>query len=167
MTNSAHKIKHRDKPNDVFITPLDLAKEHIKLTAEDHEIYTWYDPFRNSGNYYNNFIGSKKDWAEILDDRDFFSYKPQGDNLIICSNPPYSIMDKVYERCIELNVVKISLLVAVHSITPRRLERLSEAGYNLSFIKIMKVFKWYGMSAIVIFEKDKTPVISYSRKVYR
>ena len=76
-------------------------------------------------------------------------------------------MDKVYERCIELNPVKISLLVAVHSITPRRLERLSEAGYNLSSIKLMKVFKWYGMSAIVIFEKDKTPVISYSRKVYR
>ena len=42
----SHAIKKRDKPNDVFITPLPLAKFHIDM-IETIETDTWYDPFKN------------------------------------------------------------------------------------------------------------------------
>ena len=38
MMNSkvAHKIKHRDKPKDVFITPEKLAKKNIDMIDEKY-----------------------------------------------------------------------------------------------------------------------------------
>jgi len=178
----SHNIKHRKKGNekDVFITPVNLVKNHIvytqTITGECmgyNDI--WYDPFKNSGNYYNNFpVEEKKDWAEILEGRDFFEYEPEEldeHNLIICSNPPYSMMDKVYERCIELGAIYISLLVAFHSITPRRIEYMEQAGYAIKFLHICKVFKWYGMSCIVIFDKmadaKDEGLLSYDRTIWR
>tara|TARA_R110002110_G_scaffold405349_1_gene624479 strand:+ start:22622 stop:23284 length:663 start_codon:yes stop_codon:yes gene_type:complete len=200
-SKTSHTIKHRDNAKDVFITPVELAEKHIGFThqnlkptwfqdedgnleeVEGRKADFWYDPFKNSGNYYNNFP-EIKDWAEILEGRDFFKYEPGGYkasnvNLVICSNPPYSMMDKVYERCIELDAKVISFLVAFHSITPRRIEYMEKAGYKIKFLHICKVFKWYGMSCIVIFEKleDDDPVfrrvinrfglLSYDRKVWR
>jgi hypothetical protein len=48
----SHNIKKRHDPKDVFITPLKLAKKHIDMIEyEDTDI--WFDPFKNSGNYYN------------------------------------------------------------------------------------------------------------------
>ena len=77
-------------------------------------------------------------------------------------------MDRVYQRCIELNPNIISLLVAVHSITPRRLEYMKEAGYELQKLHICKVFKWYGMSAMVIFQKTTEPsILTFDRNVWR
>ena len=39
----SRKIKKRDKANDVFLTPLILAKKHIDLIEyKDSDI--WYDP---------------------------------------------------------------------------------------------------------------------------
>ena len=201
-SKTSHTIKHRDNAKDVFITPVELAEKHIGFTHQNLKPYMffdadgnydevegrkadfWYDPFKNSGNYYNNFPEWKaeKDWAEILEGRDFFKYQPGGYdasnvNLVICSNPPYSMMDKVYERCIELDAKIISFLVAFHSITPRRIEYMEKAGYKIKFLHICKVFKWYGMSCIVIFEKleedDIRPpgfnkgLLSYDRKVWR
>jgi len=49
MTSSiSHNIKQRDTANDVFITPLQLAKTHIDMIdgrADD----VWFDPFKNDG----------------------------------------------------------------------------------------------------------------------
>ena len=52
-----HNIRRRQKPNDVFITPLALAKKHIKIVNGycSRENALWLDPCKNSGNYYNNF----------------------------------------------------------------------------------------------------------------
>ena len=198
-SKTSHTIKHRDNAKDVFITPVELAKKHINFTKKNLEptwFYDedgnleevegrkqdfWYDPFKNSGNYYNNFPDpGMRDWAEILEGKDFFNYEPgkgyrhaNQDNLVICSNPPYSMMDKVYERCIELDAKIISFLVAFHSITPRRIEYMEKAGYKIKFLHICKVFKWYGMSCIVIFEKlgeddpQSKGLLSYDRKVWR
>ena len=60
---------------------------------------TWYDHFKGTGNYYNQFPNVKKYWSEIIDGRDFF--KTKGKVNVLCSNPPYSILNKV----LELNMV--------------------------------------------------------------
>tara|TARA_R110000765_G_scaffold5877_2_gene18366 strand:+ start:704 stop:1264 length:561 start_codon:yes stop_codon:yes gene_type:complete len=184
-SKTSHKIKNRKVAKDVFITPVELAIKHIEFTAMFGRFsqgipegkMTWYDPFKNTGNYYNNFPETQmgyfsteynKDWAEILEGRDFFEYEPDTDNLIICSNPPYSMMDKIYKRCIELKAKCISLLVAFHSITPKRIEYMEHAGYKITGIHICKVFEWYGMSAMVVFTKtEDAGLLSYDRKVWR
>jgi hypothetical protein len=161
----SHAIKKRDKPNDVFITPLPLAKFHIDM-IETIETDTWYDPFKNDGSYYNQFPTEKKEWSEILDGKDFFDY--EGSPQIICSNPPYSILDKVIEKSINLKPRVISYLIGVGNLTARRIEMLENAGYKLKSLHMCKVFKWYGMSACVVFDNTiEKSIISFDRIVWK
>ena len=44
---------------------------------------------------------------------------------------------------------------------------MEKEGYGLTKMHYCKVFKWYGMSAIVQFEKNKEGIISYDRVVWR
>mgnify|MGYP003628133762 FL=1 len=159
----SHCIKKRDKANDVFITPLILAKKQIDLIEfEDDDI--WYDPFKNTGNYYEQFPNDNKCWSEILYGEDFFEQKAEVD--IICSNPPYSMIDKVLEKSISLNPRVISYLIGMGNLTARRIEIMNNAGYGLSKIVFLKVQKWYGMSFIVHFERDCDNCIDIDRTVY-
>ena len=42
------------------------------------------------------------------------------------------------------------------------------AGYKLTKMKMLKVFKWYGMSVLVNFEKTTSnSIIEIDRKVYK
>lgn len=158
-----HQIKKRQKANDVFITPLKLAKKHIdEIKYKDTDI--WYDPFKNTGNYYNQFPNDNKEWSEILDGKDFFDFNENVD--IICSNPPYSIIDKVLEKSVSLNPRIISYLIGVGNLTTRRIENMNKCGYGLKKLIMLKVHKWFGMSFIVIFEKDCENCIDIDRIVY-
>ena len=160
----SHQIKRRKKANDVFITPIDLAKKHIDM-IDFNEDDIWLDPCRNSGNYYNQYPTKNKDWCEILDGKDFFDYRGKVD--ICCSNPPYSLLNKWIEKHIELNPRVISFLIGIGNLTTKRIETLERAGYSLTKLKMMKVYSWYGMSCIVVFEKNKESIIEFDRKIYR
>ena len=163
MSETGHSIKKRDKANDVFLTPLKLAKNHIDMIEyDDSDI--WYDPFKNSGNYYNQFPNDNKVWSEILDGEDFFDFKMDVD--IICSNPPYSMINKVLEKCIELNPHTISLLIGQNNLTCKRIEDMNKAGYGLYKCKMLKVWDWYGLSYIVYFKKWSENCIDIDRTIY-
>lgn len=158
-----HKIKRRDKTNDVFITPLELAKKHIEsIEHEDSDI--WLDPFKNSGNYYNQFPNDNKVWCEILEGEDFFDFEMEVD--IICSNPPYSCIDKVLQKSVELNPRIISYLIGMGNLTTRRIEMMNKLGYGLKKITMLKVVSWFGMSFIITFEKGCENCIEIDRKIY-
>tara|TARA_R110002050_G_scaffold167471_1_gene298264 strand:- start:107 stop:607 length:501 start_codon:yes stop_codon:yes gene_type:complete len=163
-SNTSHNIKQRETPNDVFITPLKLAKYNIDM-IEYKEDDVWYDPFKNNGSYYNQFPNENKKWSEILEEKDFFTFDEKVD--IICSNPPYSMINKVLEKSVELNPRIISYLIGVNNLTAKRMEYMENNGYYITKIHICKVFKWYGMSMIVVWEKDKNPIMSYDRVVWR
>jgi len=162
----SHNIKKRDTANDIFITPLELSKKQIDM-IEYTENDIWYDPFKNSGSYYNQFPNENKVWTEILENKDFFEFNEKVD--IICSNPPYSILNKVFEKSIELKPRVISYLIGVGNLTNRRIELMNNNGYGLTKMYWTKVFKWYGMSCIVVFEKDKENMegFGYDRKVWK
>ncbi len=161
----SHHIKNREQPKDVFITPLPLAKKQIDMIDTNNDDI-WFDPFKNDGSYYNQFPeNNKKVWSEILEDKDFFTFNEPVD--VICSNPPYSIMNKVIEKCIQLNPRVISLLIGQGNFTARRIEMLENAGYGMTKLHMCKVFKWYGMSYIIQFEKEKTSVMTYDRVVWK
>tara|TARA_R110000823_G_scaffold255260_1_gene377346 strand:- start:17 stop:520 length:504 start_codon:yes stop_codon:yes gene_type:complete len=160
----SHRIKSRDDPKDVFITPTALAKQNIDMIPFQEDDL-WLDPCKNNGNYYNQFPTDNKDYCEILEDKDFLTYEGSPD--IIIQNPPYSIMDKWIKKNIELNPRVISMLIGVGNLTARRLEWLYDAGYGLTKLKMLKVWKWYGMSYIVVFEKDKPTIMEIDRTVWR
>jgi len=166
-SQSSHKIKKRSNANDVFITPLEIAKQQISFhNIKENDL--WLDPCRNSetGSYYHNFPENvRKDWCEILEDKDFFEYNEKVD--VVCANPPYSIMDNWIKKTISLNPREFSLLIGIGNLTARRIEMIENAGYGLSKMKMLKIYKWYGMSCIVLFEKNKESIIEYDRKVYR
>ena len=146
-SSSSHQIKKRDNANDVFITPLELAKKAIDM-VDYQENFVWYDPFKNSGSYYNQFPSEcEKEWSEILDGKDFFEFDKDID--VICSNPHYSMLDKVIQKSIELKPSTINYLIGINNLTARRIEMLNKAGYGLTKIHMCKVWKWYGMSIIV------------------
>jgi len=163
-SNTSHKIKQRENPNDIFITPLKLAKYNIDM-IEYNQDDIWYDPFKNNGSYYNQFPNENKKWSEILEDKDFFTFDEKVD--IICSNPPYSMIDKILEKSVELKPRIISYLIGVNNLTAKRMEYMENNGYYITKIHMCKVFKWYGMSMIVIWEKDKKSIMSYDRVVWR
>ena len=164
MAQINHKIKSREVANDVFITPLELAKTQINL-IETTEADIWYDPFKNSGSYYNQFPTQNRVWSEILDGRDFFEFNERVD--VICSNPPYSMIDNVLKKCIELKPRVISFLIGINNLTCKRIELMNKNNYGLVKIHFCKVYKWFGMSTIVQFELDRENVISYDRVVWK
>ena len=163
-SKTGHNIKQRTKANDVFITPPELAKKHIDMIQyTDDDI--WYDPFKNSGNYYNQFPNDNKVWSEILEDKDFFEFNEPVD--IICSNPPYSMINDVLEKCVSLNPRVISLLIGQGNLTTRRIEYMENQGYGLYNIRMLKVHSWYGMSYICHWEKDTISCMEIDRKIYK
>ena len=87
-------------------------------------------------------------------------------SLVICSNPPYSILDDWFKHTINLNPDCFSYLLGIGNLTTRRIEWCEKAGYGLTHMTMLKVKTWYGMSVIVVFEKNKDSVISIDRKVY-
>ena len=162
-SNISHKIKNRETVNDVFITPLTLAKCAIDMvgTVEGK----WFDPFKATGNYYNQFPTENKEWCEITEDLDFFDYNESVD--VICSNPPSSILDKVFKHSVSLNPKIINYLIGRNNLTPKRIEFFNDNGYYLTKMEIFKVYKWYGMSIIVQFEKGAENIISFNRTIWK
>jgi len=158
------KIKQRTIPNDIFITPPKLAKTAIDM-IDYNENDIWLDPFKNDGSYYNQFPNNNKKWCEILQNKDFFDFDEPVE--IICSNPPYSCIDKVLLKSVALKPRVIQYLLGINNLTAKRLEFMEKNNYGLTKIHICKVFKWYGMSCIFQFEKDKKSIISFDRYVWR
>lgn len=166
MSSSVSRnIKNREIPNDVFITPLKLAMSHIKM-IDSYDDDLWYDPFKNNGSYYNQFPSENKDWSEILEGRDFFEY--EGSPTIICSNPPYSMIDKVLEKSVSLKPRVISYLIGISNLTPKRIEFMENAGYKIKSFHLCKVWKWYGMSACIVWDNTiEKSLFSFDRVVWR
>jgi hypothetical protein len=165
-SQTSHKIKNRTKPNDVVYTPLLVAQTHIKsLETKPEDI--WYDPFKGKGIYYDNFPTTNKVWTEISENKDFFTFDGKVD--VICSNPPYSNMDDVLKKSVELKPRIISFLLLEGKITPKRMEFMNNAGYGLSGMYMCKVYAWYGMAIAYTFTKDKPnePKLIYDRVVHK
>jgi hypothetical protein len=164
--STSHKIKHRDKPKDVFYTPLKVAQTHIaSIDAKAGE--RWYDPFAGKHVYYDNFPTTNKVYGEITEGTDFFDFNEPID--IICSNPPYSNMDAVIKKTLELKPRVFSYLLLEGKITPKRMEMINESGYGLTGMYMCKVYKWYGIAVAYTFTRgnENEAKVIYDRIVHR
>ncbi len=77
-------------------------------------------------------------------------------------------METILDKCIELQPRIISFLIGFQNLTAKRLEKMENAGYKIVYFHLTKVFKWFGMSLIVTWEKtDKKSIINFDRKVWK
>ena len=113
----------------------------------------------------NHFPTEKKEYCEILEGKDFFEYKGSPD--VICDNPPCSMLDKWFDKVIKINPRVYSTPPGVNNLTARRIEKFERAGFGIKKMKMLKVFEWFGMSYIIVFEKGAESIIEIDRKVYR
>jgi len=166
----SHTIKHRKNPKDVFYTPPAVAKTHIAMINGQKDD-VWFDPFYGTGIYFQNFPvpDIRKCYTEIALGKDFFMYA--ADKIdVICSNPPYSMLDEVLARSVAFQPRVISYLLLHGAMTPKRMEFMKKAGYGLTSIYTTKVFKWYGFAEAYTFEKGAswdTCKIVFDRIVHR
>jgi hypothetical protein len=152
----------RIRKNDIFLTPEEVAKHHIesvKSCAPDSLI--WVDPFRNTGIYYKNFPEmntkynepQRKDWCEILEGRDALKYDYHG--TIVCSNPPYSLINQLLDQMVETEASAISLLIGCVNLTTPRLNKMREAGYTIADLQLYNVKGYFGTSFAITWVRDE------------
>lgn len=79
---------------DDYSTPPESFDLLFKYISRDK--INW-DPF-----YFDGRLNVPEDTVFIHEDKDFFQYEPIRYDFII-SNPPYSIKQKIFERCEKLN----------------------------------------------------------------
>jgi hypothetical protein len=159
----ANKIRNRENPKDVFYTPEVLAKKHINMIESNSE-EIWYDDSKGKGAYYNNFPTDNKKYSEIDEGKDLFDFNEKVD--IICTNPPYSLLNKILEKSVSLQPRVISYLIGQQNLTPHRLQYMKDNGYGLVKLHLCKVRGFFGYSAICVWERGKDDVISYEIQNY-
>ena len=156
----AHNIKHRLYANDEFPTPPELCKELIsKLSIESCSVVL--EPAVGCGNFYNAFL----DIWNKRKTNDFNSWDKKVDWIV--SNPPYSQIDCFLDKSCDIARVGFAYLLTLHNLTPKRIEMCEQKGFGITSIFLCKVFHWFGISAFIIWEKDKKSIITYDRIVWR
>lgn len=155
FVSNANRIRNRDAPVDVYITPESLVRLHLSK-FERMSNCTVLDPFRGSGAYFNlfedYFPNSRYEWCEIEAGRDFFDYTGTPD--VIVSNPPYSIIERVLEKCYDLKPRYISFLLQAHNATPHRIQKANDNGYYVLDYTICRVDRWFGVSVLLTLSRD-------------
>lgn len=157
-------LKDKVNPNDKKMTPSDLAEKCISLVPFDKEDLV-LDGFRGKGAFYNKYPNIvKKDWCEIDEDKDFFTYEREVDWLV--SNPPYSKIQKVIEHSVKICRKGIALLIGVVNLSPKRIKLLEDNGFRISKVHICNVSGWFSNSVFFVSQKNISPCITYDPKPY-
>ena len=154
-TKIAHDIKHRVKANDEFYTPRKLAESLFSLV-----------PAEKTDVVMDNAYGTGMFYFRGLKSKDFLNDNRKVDWYI--TNPPYSFLDEWLEKSCEARK-GFAYLFGIHNLTPRRIEACEEKGFYITKIHLCKVFKWFGISAFIIWEKSagKNKKIDYDRIVWK
>jgi hypothetical protein len=147
--------------------------------VEKHEFF--YEPFKGDGNLYNQINTTNKEWSEIMQGRDVFDFPADVPITTIFTNPPFKTEltnkkgIKKLKNCvyyfIEYFILKFVSLKRIgflmnaksfESLTPKRLQRLSSLGFDISKIIVLNIQCWFGRYYFLVFERNITnkPVIS-------
>ena len=155
MIKNANMIRNKDERTDVYITPETLVRRHLSIFEKMSNIVV-LDPFRGSGAYFNLFSeyfpDSVYQWCEIEAGRDFFDYT--GMPTVIVSNPPYSMIEKILDKCYEIRPRYISFLLQSHNVTPHRIQHANDQGYYVYDFTLCRVNRWFGVSVILTLSRD-------------
>ena len=157
--------------NGFHYTPIEITKELIKdIDFIDGEKIL--ETCRGGGAFYDilpdNIV---KDWCEIDLGRDFFAYKKKVD--ISIANPPYRIeingerknaIIKWLDHQFSITNKECWYLLngkCWSSMTPLRLNKWKALGWNMCFMRIINIKKWYGRYYWICFSKTKPAIIQF------
>ncbi len=157
--------------NGFHYTPIEITKELIKdIDFIDNE--TVLETCRGGGAFYDILPDNvEKDWCEIDMGRDFFEHTTPTD--ISIANPPYRIetpegrknaLIKWMDHQFKITKKECWLLLngkCWSSMTPNRLNKWKSLGWNLCFMRILSIKKWYGRYYWVCFSKTKPSIIQF------
>ena len=117
--------------------------------------------------FYNNFKCDKKMFCEIDLGIDFYSFNEEVDWII--TNPPFHESWKFIQHTLPLCRKGFAYLFNVNawnSLTPLRLQKISEYGFNLSKVHIVMDSRWFGRYYFCIFEKKENNFLTWNTKSY-
>lgn len=159
-------------------TPPELAKKLVAMISYE-EGDRWYEPFRGKNRAFYNAMPEPKDWAEITEGRDFFTYMPfDGHCEHIVTNPPFQTYVNgkwsnayipILERCMNIATKTIAFLIShrlFNSLTPHRLTKYKKNNWTITKIHVVSIKKWYGRYYFVVFEKNKDSIITWDTYNY-
>lgn len=156
LANNIAEKNRNKRANDIVYTPIKLVErhiEHIKDLIEPNDII--YESFSGDGRYVKQLrekFQNKIVETEIQNGTDFFKFYEPID--VIISNPPYSIIDKILEKSIELKPRIISYLIGFMNLTPKRIKFMNDNGYYIDRIFFCRVRGWFGITSIVTFSNQ-------------
>ena len=113
------------KSNDIVYTPPRLAADFVRHFNPQGK---GLDPARGGGAFYNAFT-TDKDWCEIAEGRDFFTYTEKVDYIM--TNPPWSLMRRFLNHSYEIADNVYFLVTLGHCFTHARLTDAKNAGFGI------------------------------------
>jgi hypothetical protein len=161
MNKTANKIRQKSSKNDIYYTPLPVAKKMIDMCNITSEMKV-LDPCFGAGVFYDNLPECKKEWCEIEKGKDFFDETEKYD--LIIGNPPYSLWDKWLDKTMELTD-KFCYIFGTLNLTTLRLNKILNKGYAITHFHLLNIDWWFSQSFLVVFEKNKSSIISVEPKV--
>lgn len=156
-------LRDTKKPNDLKKTPLELAKVLIELVPfkKNDKVL---DGFAGDMVWYDNYPSKvEKDWCEIEKGRDFFEYDKEFDWVV--GNPPYSIKNKILDKCFEAKK-GFALLLNLMNLTPQRIVKIENAGFKITHLRICNVKGWFGKQMFIVCDRKKPSVLSVDTTYY-
>jgi hypothetical protein len=145
-----------------------------KCPISSEEIF--YEPFKGTGNLYDQVDCKKKYWAEITEGHDVFDFEQTNKDItVIYSNPPFKCLIpnkkgiKTLKNCcyffleyFMLNFVSLKRIgfilntACFQSLTPKRYKRMEDLGFTVTKLVVFNVQKWYGRYYFIVFERAST-----------
>jgi len=163
MSNSiGNKIKNKITKNDIYYTPLPVAKRMIEMCNITPEMKV-LDPCLGKGVFYDNLPECNKNWCEIEKGKDFFNETEKYD--LIIGNPPYSLWNDWLDKTMQLTD-KFCYIMGSLNMTPQRLGRIINSGFGITQIELIKIDWWFSASYLVVFEKNKPSIMTANPLVY-
>ncbi len=159
--NQINKIKQ--KPNDIKMTPLALAKLCIDMTPIGIGDILM-DGCKGTGNFYNQFPNNPKLYCEINEGIDFFTNNKEYDWFI--TNPPWSKITQTLIKACSQARKGIGILIGVMNLTPKRLQIIEDCGFKITNIHFSTVTGWLGACAYIICQKQGNSFVTFSRKPF-
>lgn len=157
----------KERKNDIIYTPDKLAQvcvDSVPFVVNDKVL----DPFYGSGAFYNKFPDYvDKSFTEIQPpfNKDFFDYDQEVDWCV--SNPPFSKLNKVFEKSIEISRKGFAYITASHNITNNRMAMLRNANFGLTGFAFFFVPEWFGFPCMfTIWEKNKPSIELFECRKY-
>jgi len=163
IRNSKKLNECKTNVHDVFYTPKGLAERMICLTnLKQNDMVL--DAFAGKMVFFDCFPSFvKKGWCEITEGKDFFDYVEMVDWVV--SNPPYSLLDKIFKKLVLMCNKGFTLLLSMHNLTPKRIDEIQKAGFGLRLIHFVRIKGWFGYNIVCFWEKGFKNVVSCDREI--